>query len=304
MHSADQYLGCVLGLAFGDALGAPCEGGALERALWLFIGRTSHGEHRWTDDTQMALDLAEVLMTRGRPEPHALASQFAASYRWSRGYGQGTARVLRRVRGGMHWSQASRTGYPHGSYGNGAAMRSPILALFYASDRAALVSAARQSAEVTHAHPLGIEGAVAIAAGTHECLLSSSSSHVITSLRELCESTEFRTRLDIAAAWIQLPETRLPREVVSRLGNGIAAHASVVTAVYIALQHRTKSFDAMLRYVRACGGDVDTIGAMAGALWGATNGSSDLPPAPLEARDRLERVAAGLFHHSLRSKSA
>jgi hypothetical protein len=56
--TADRFIGCLLGLATGDALGAPYEGGPLERLVWRLIGRTSDGCLRWTDDTQMALDLA------------------------------------------------------------------------------------------------------------------------------------------------------------------------------------------------------------------------------------------------------
>ena len=53
----ERYRGCLVGLAMGDALGAPYEGGVLERAVWRLLGRTRAGELRWTDDTQMSLDL-------------------------------------------------------------------------------------------------------------------------------------------------------------------------------------------------------------------------------------------------------
>ena len=78
----------------------------------------------------MALDLAESLLEENGVSPEALASRFAASYRWSRGYGPGTAQVLKRIRRGEAWESASRAIYPEGSFGNGAAMRSPVLALF------------------------------------------------------------------------------------------------------------------------------------------------------------------------------
>ena len=63
--SPDHFSGCLLGLASGDALGAPYEGGFMERALWRAIGRTRDGEARWADDTRMSLDLAESLLARG-----------------------------------------------------------------------------------------------------------------------------------------------------------------------------------------------------------------------------------------------
>ncbi len=53
MASLDQFQGCLLGLSLGDALGARYEEGILERLLWRVIGKTSQGEMRWVDDTQM-----------------------------------------------------------------------------------------------------------------------------------------------------------------------------------------------------------------------------------------------------------
>jgi ADP-ribosylglycohydrolase len=150
--TASSFEGCVLGLALGDALGAPHEGGTLERLLWRLIGRTKLGEMRWTDDTQMTLDVAESLAKQGTVDPDDLASRFAASYRWSRGYGPTTSKVLKRVAKGGHWQQASRSVYRDGSFGNGAAMRAPVIGLFYANRNLELDDAARRSAIVTHAH--------------------------------------------------------------------------------------------------------------------------------------------------------
>jgi poly(ADP-ribose) glycohydrolase ARH3 len=50
-----------------------------------------------------------------------------------------------------------------------------------------------------------------------------------------------------------------------------------------------------MRFVVECGGDVDTIGAMAGALWGIANGAERLPLVNLEARDDLVDIASRMF---------
>jgi ADP-ribosylglycohydrolase len=50
-------------------------------------------------------------------------------------------------------------------------------------------------------------------------------------------------------------------------------------------------------------GDVDTIGAMSGALWGAANGISRLPKSSLELledRERIQQVAEALHNASVR----
>jgi poly(ADP-ribose) glycohydrolase ARH3 len=291
----DQFAGCVLGLATGDALGAPHEGGPLERLVWRVIGRTRDGSLRWTDDTQMALDLAESLLAEGGARPTAIANRFASSYRWSRGYGPGAARVLKRIRRGEPWEMATKAVYAGGSYGNGAAMRAPVLALFYPRDRDGLIAAAQTSARVTHAHSLGVEGAVLIAAAAHALLEGLPAAQLLDTVREECPAPEMSKRMDTIASWIESGEMPRPREVSRTLGNGITAPTSCPTALYVALRHLTTSFEAMMDFVIACRGDVDTIGAMAGALWGIANGAGRLPPVRLEARDRLVDVARRLY---------
>ena len=136
MKSKDSFSGCFFGLALGDALCAPYEGGVLERALWLLIGKTSAGKNRYTDDTQMSLDVAKSLLEKNGVDQDHLATTFASSYRWSRGYGAGASKMLRKIRNGANWQEVNRVVFACGSYGNGAAMRAPIVALyFYGNDR-------------------------------------------------------------------------------------------------------------------------------------------------------------------------
>lgn len=297
--TADQFAGCMLGLATGDALGAPHEGGPIERFVWWVIGRTSDGCLRWTDDTQMALDLAESLLTEDGVQPEALAKQFAASYRWSRGYGPKAASVLKRIRRGMPWQEASKAVYAAGSYGNGAAMRAPVLALFYAHDRDGLIAAARISASITHAHPLGIEGAVLIAVAALALLERESTAKILNIAETVCSTPEISGRLKLVRSWIEAKEKPTSRDIAMKLGNGMTATTSCPTALYIALTHRNSSFEEMMELIIACRGDVDTIGAMAGALWGIENGAEQLPKIRLEARARLIDVAAQMHRKHL-----
>ncbi|RWX46811.1 ADP-ribosylglycohydrolase, partial [Candidatus Electrothrix communis] len=57
----DRICGAVLASALGDAFGAPYEGGVPERLIWGVLGRR-HGKRRWTDDTQMSVDVIESLL--------------------------------------------------------------------------------------------------------------------------------------------------------------------------------------------------------------------------------------------------
>jgi poly(ADP-ribose) glycohydrolase ARH3 len=89
----------------------------------------------------MTVDLAESLLANKGIDQDDLARRFAASYRWSRGYGPGAAKLLKRIRRGGDWRTVNREIYRNGSYGNGAAMRAPLLGLVY-KEHAALLRAA------------------------------------------------------------------------------------------------------------------------------------------------------------------
>lgn len=128
----------------------------------------------------MTLDLATSYLEQDGLDQDHLARQLANSYRWSRGYGPGASRLLKRIRRGARWQDAARSVYPEGSLGNGAAMRAPVLAMLLPGDAEARDEAARRSAEVTHAHPLGIDGAVIIAAATSGFLCDRPDAEILT----------------------------------------------------------------------------------------------------------------------------
>jgi len=222
-RTKDRFEGSLLGLALGDALGAPLEGGPVEHFVWGLIGKTRKGELRWTDDTQMSLDLAESLVAKGGVDPDDLAVRFAKGYRFSRGYGPGAAKLLKRISKGADWREANRSIFPDGSYGNGGAMRVAPVGLFYSARPEQLVKAARQSARVTHAHPLGIEGAVLVAAATAQAVSSKEPVEILQAAAAHCELDPFIQRLAIARAWLDSGQVPPTKDVSQQLGNGIAA---------------------------------------------------------------------------------
>jgi poly(ADP-ribose) glycohydrolase ARH3 len=300
----DRMIGTLLASALGDAFGAPYEGGLPERLLWALIGWRK-GVRRWTDDTQMSIDIVESLLACGEINQDDLAWRFASSYRWSRGYGPGAAKLLRRIHRGEDWRTANRAVFPNGSYGNGGAMRVAPVGLFYADDEQQLVRATRSSAAVTHAHPLGQDGAVLIALTTASVYIAGdddlNTQEIIQRLRRHVRTSEFQPKLVTAEKWLRMNQAVVPRTVATELGNGIKAVDSCVTAIYAALAFRKADFADLLAYIRRIGGDVDTIGAMAGAIWGAACGRRRLPEEylrRLERRKYLEQLGAALAQAS------
>lgn len=281
----DRFAGCLLGLSLADALGAKHEGGVIGGMLWSVLSLRRPGVLQWTDDTLMATGTAESLLACGELDEDDLARRWAEDCTWARGYGAGALAMLRRVAQGEDWRAARHAVFPDGSFGNGAAMRAAPLALFFGEDPQRMEEATRRASAITHAHPLGIEGGVLIAHATQQALHGTVD---VADLSARCEHDEFRSRLERVPGLLEQDPGK--REVVRALGNKIVAHESAVTAVYAYLRCREQSFEDLVAYVVSLGGDTDTIGAMAGGIWGAEHGEAALPAALLARLEDRERI--------------
>ncbi len=158
-----KFRGALVGAAVGDALGARFEGAPSVTLPELERLERDPGPLRYTDDTHMTIGMAQSLVERKGFDGAHMAALFATRFMeepW-RGYGAGPPRVFAALRLGASWNEASRSLFSgSGSFGNGAAMRVAPSALLGFRDVAALVSLAERTAIITHAHPLGIEGAM------------------------------------------------------------------------------------------------------------------------------------------------
>ena len=134
-----------------------------------------------------------------------------------------------------------------------------------------------------------------MALSSHLLLQGSSLPQVLQVLHGHCQQQEFASRMQWLQQWLQQGYLPAAPEIVQRLGNGITAQTSVLTAIFIALSHLQLPFGQMLAQVRALGGDVDTIGAMAGALWGAANGVETLMPFAVEQKESLLQLARQIY---------
>jgi ADP-ribosylglycohydrolase len=289
----ERFRGCLLGLALGDALGAPFEGGVLERATWRLVGLRSPGVLRYTDDGEMALGCAESLAACGGFDADHMARTWAERASWSRGYGPGARAVLRLIRDGVPWREAATRVFPEGSFGNGAAMRAAPLGLWFHDDPERLDAVAREASSITHAHPLGIQGGVLVARAT--ALALHDEPDLLARLDTSDLDAEYRRRLGEARAMLDRDPSA--RDVAHTLGRSVLAHESAVTAVYLAARFRERPFEELVTFVVEVGGDVDTLAAMAGGVWGAARGVGALPAdalARLEDRDRFDAAARRL----------
>jgi len=106
--SARLALDSLAGLSVADALGAAHEGQSYQPQTPAFA-LPAQRPAPWTDDTQMALSVVEVLLETNGIDPDALARGFARRYEGWRGYGAGMHTLLGRVRSGEDWEAARFT---------------------------------------------------------------------------------------------------------------------------------------------------------------------------------------------------
>lgn len=149
----------MYGAILGDMVGAPYEfdQGDKTKDFPLFIEASVY-----TDDSIMTIAVAEALMnSMGQSDDEIRAALVKSMQYWGHKYPHPMGGYGGRFYGWLF----SENPQPYNSYGNGSAMRVCAAGWLYKTLEETL-HAARLTAEVTHNHPAGIDGAEAAAAAT------------------------------------------------------------------------------------------------------------------------------------------
>ncbi|VFU08803.1 ADP-ribosylglycohydrolase family protein [Methylocella tundrae] len=300
----DRALGALLGLAVGDALGAALE----------FSKRDSHPEVRdiigggpfnlkpgeWTDDTSMALCLADSLIARRTFDPLDLMRRFVLW--WREGENSVTGRCFdigvatREALTDFH-----RTGKLAGvgrgdpnRAGNGSLMRLAPVALFAAPDPDVAATLAELQSKTTHPAVVCQAACAFFARLLVEAIAGGDKEEVLRD-RKLGE----RGVVGAIAAGAWKSKTR---ETISSSGYVVSTLEAALWAV-----GRSDCFEEALILAVNLGGDADTVGAVAGQLAGAIWGRRGIPPRWLEKiawRQRIEERAMALLEAGKRPPRA
>jgi ADP-ribosylglycohydrolase len=253
---------------------------------------TPDGPWEYTDDTEMALGLVEVLDEHGRVESDELARTFALRYALDpgRGYGATAHKILQAIRKGVDWRDASANAFNgEGSMGNGSAMRVAPLGAYFADELDRVVAEARLSAEVTHAHAEGIAGAIATAVAAATAWHVSGQRAEGRILAAAWDRTPAGTTRDrIAFARELPPET--PAEEVGRLvgdGSRVTCPDTVPFTLWVA-DHFAHDYPAALWATVSAGGDVDTTCAIVGGIVALSAEAKGIPPEWIAEREALK----------------
>lgn len=278
----ETLIGVLVGTAVGDALGLPMEGLSARRQQRLFplplrhrlVGRRG----MVSDDTEHTFMLAQSLL-ESPGDPAAFQRSLARRLRWwlaslPAGVGFATLRAILKLWVGI---PPSRSGVF--SAGNGPAMRTALLGVYFSDNAERRREFVRASTQITHRDPRAEIAALAVAETAAWMAERRDDANALlqtlVSLSGLAEWTTIVAKLHTA-----LFSDQLVADFARALGaeRGVSGYAlqSVPVAICAALRHHD-DFPSALTAAIACGGDTDTVGAIVGALVGARVGVAGIP---------------------------
>lgn len=313
----DAFVGCLLGVGIGDALGRPAEaqppdiirerfGSLTDFRPWR--GWTSGPIGTVTDDTQMTMCIAESIVATGGVDPDDVADRFVAWLPQGRGKGRTCTQAVLNLQAGSTWDHSGVR-----SAGNGAAMRVAPVGLLHARRAAELRRDAAITAVITHADPMAVVSAVAQATAvawlTHTSAGQFSPDRMLSAVDAMIGDlpdpgarerrpgagrgrVKLRDRLMMVADLLDAT----PSEAFSRLHNGAFVLESLPSSWWCFLRFADDPERVLVTAANG-GYDADTVASMAGALCGALHGRDAFPDRwrdQLEFRDELTALARHL----------
>jgi ADP-ribosylglycohydrolase len=280
------------GLSVGDAFGDRFFTSPHTVEQWIEQRAVPAGLWPFTDDTVMALSIVDVLSERGCIDCDLLAALFGARYRLdpARGYGGTAHGILTRIAAGEPWAEVSAEVFGgQGSMGNGGAMRAAPIGGYFFDDFFQAADAACEAASVTHAHPEGQAGAIAVAvAAAWVARGGTQPSEMFAAVLDHTPDGETRAGIERAAS---LPSSYDVRTAVSALGNGtrVISQDTVPFSLWCAARHLGNYEEAIWATVSGLG-DRDTTCAIVGGII-ALDPGAQIPPEWLAARESLEGMS-------------
>ena len=290
----DRAKGALVGLALGDALGTTLEFARRDTKppVTDLVGggpfRLAAGE--WTDDTSMALCLADSLVERGLLDARDLMERFLRWY--EEGHNSVTGECFdigATTAGALH--SFRDTGEPLSggtdpqSAGNGSLMRLSPVAIRWWHDRAKATAAARLQSRTTHGAPQAVEACALFAELLVEAIAGAPKETV---LRARGWSGDAQIAEVAAGSW-----RAKERDAISSSGYVLHTLEAALWCV-----GRSESIEDALILAANLADDADTVAAVTGQLAGALWGMSGAPARWLETlawREHIESLAAGLF---------
>jgi ADP-ribosyl-[dinitrogen reductase] hydrolase len=308
----ERFVGTLLGLAIGDAVAAATQyklpGRFAPVGDMLGGGPFDLPRGAWSDDTAMALCLAESLLER---EGFDARDQVARYRRWQQhGYLSATGQCVG-ITAGMarslahaQWRRQAFSGsHDPDAPAPESLSRVAAAVLYFFGNPAAAIESAGESARVTSQAPAVLTACRALGAALHAALSGEAKDVILARAASLLEAPD---AAGVVAAASGLATAAAPRLVsggapgAAPRGGGVAARAAL-TGALDAFAHTDNLRDAVLAAANL-GGNSDVVAGVCGALAGAHYTAGAVPTLwrnSLMKKDLLEGFADRLLAHAL-----
>ncbi len=280
--TAKKAKGVILGLAIGDAMGAPAEFMSLDQ-----IKRTYGGQGikdlpdpaTYTDDTQMSIAIAEALIRAGHKDIETLMEAVKEEFiKWAyspdtpmRAPGRTCLTGVANMEKGIHWIES---GLPQ-SKGCGSAMRAAPIGYYYQHDPGKLKGVAHITGICTHRHPTADAACIGAAYLVKLALDGIDPYQMIGEVLNFTrgisdEWEEAIEKVNKCLAWED------EENALAYLGEGWVGEEAVALALYCFLRY-PHSYSKCVTRAANTNGDSDSIACIAGAISGAYLGIDAIP---------------------------
>lgn len=298
IETVDRYKGCLLGLAIGDAVGTSVE--FSERGTFTPVtDMTGGGPFRlkagqWTDDTSMALCLAQSLLDKDGFDPADQLDKYLLWYH--EGYYSSNGHCFDiggTTRKGLRSYEL--TGVPlmddsnENSSGNGCIMRLAPVPMFFASDREEAIHLSGQSSRTTHGARKAIQCSQLFSEVLVNALTGLSKQDILANVGSYPEYPE----IDQIAKGAYLK-----KNVDAIQGSGYVVPALEAALWSFAVTENYR--DAILTAVNL-GDDTDTTAAICGQVAGAHYGLAGIPlewVAKVTMREEILNLAERIYERA------
>ena len=294
--SQSRFRGCLLGLAVGDAIGTSVEfmpsGSFTPLTDMLGGGPFNLAPGEWTDDTSMALCLADSLIEKGGFDP---VDQLERYVRWYRsGYLSSNGRCFDigiTTAASLHRFERTQEPYPGSTApntaGNGSLMRLAPVPMFYARQPQIAIEKSADSSRTTHANQKSVDACRYYCAVLLGALYGQPKETLLSPIAQwqFLEQNSKAMLSHLAPGIAEVANGSFKRKQPPDIqGTGYVVHG--MEAALWAFYHSTSFREGVLMAANL-GDDADTTAAIYGQLAGAYYGERGIPE---EWRSRLAMV--------------